>query len=70
MFNEGKKYRFETIEEVEKWQETHPVGLYRENVVWLGECREEDELYTKSQETGISCQDLYDIKYGITRYDI
>jgi hypothetical protein len=71
MFNEGIKYRFETIAEVKEWQKNHPSGgLYRDNIVWLGECREEDELYMEAHCLGISCQDLYDQKYGITRFDI
>jgi len=67
------KYRFETIAEAREWQRTAPTvlgGLYRENVIWLGEIREEAELYQQAHELGISCEELYDRKHGITRYDI
>jgi hypothetical protein len=73
MFNEGVKYRFETNAEAEAWRKEHYPnggGLYQLDRIWLGEVREEHELYMEAGQLGISCQDLYDQKHGIARYDI
>lgn len=66
-------YRFQTIAEANVWRkEKYPNGggLYQEDRVYLAEIKEAHELYLESVRTGVSSEDLYDIKHGALRFDI
>lgn len=65
------EFRFDTCKEVEEWQKEHPIkGLYGDNRLWLGCCREELEIYLESYDRAISWQDIYDDRHGILRFEI
>ncbi len=66
-------YRFQTIAEANAWRnEKYPNGggLYQEDRVYLADIKEAHELYLESVRTGVSLENLYDIKHDVLRFDI